>query len=97
MLVQTEEEGLRQDGNVADVNLCKVALSGSALKLANSMDKRSTLDVSDSSTCWLYFGVSRRGHYGQLVNHCLPSSMMQTSGSAPDSSTGILATRSIQS
>lgn len=40
------QNSLRQDGDIGHVDLGKVALAGTSLKLADGMDERSTLDIS---------------------------------------------------
>ena len=43
-------KGLRQDGNVADVNLGMVSLAGSPLKLAHGMNEWGTLNITHGTT-----------------------------------------------
>lgn len=41
---------LRNDGNVADVDLGVVTLAGAALELTDGVDERGALDITDGTT-----------------------------------------------
>jgi hypothetical protein len=76
------------------MNKRKVVMTDSELKLSHGFYERSRLDITNSTS-------ELRGivNQGTIIvrRERSDTSMIQTSGISPDSSTGILETRSIQS
>jgi hypothetical protein len=80
-------------GNQRNVDEGKVIVSNAELELTHGFDERSGFDVSDcTAELWDTFNDCR--DYTRTETR---TSTIQTSGCSPVSSTGIFATRSIQS
>ena len=84
-------------GYEADVDEGEVVVADAELELSHGLDEGRRFDVSDRSTKLSRDGVraSVRTLYDPQKSKL--TSMIQTSGDFPDSSTGILLTRSTQS